>query len=275
MAYDYEEWKRSALQPAPQTAASSRKLRDQYPDTWRFTSDLLRGRGGPRDFYHNLLEGFEGGQNLHDFLGYNAPFLVASLQDTPAFKTVTDFEALDRTPQAMAEARGQIAAGEQRGVAEGGRALRSAGLGRSGALAALQQRAAQESAGSYADVYGRLLQAQGINRGMLAGNALSAESGLLQQILGVTRLPPQEGGGPDWTNLALMGGQAIGGLAGSLARGGGNDVSTTSKLSNKEMAGGIAQDAGTWATAGSVFGPIGMGVGALAGGIKGWLSRRR
>lgn len=210
-------------------------LGEQYPDTWKTIMDRLQSGGDASGLWTDILTKFRGGQDLTDFMRYAAPFMAATLYNSPAYKAIQDFEP--PTMESYGVGSAQIQAGAEEAQRQGGRQLASAGLGRSGAMAGLARRAQQDAAQDRSGLYAGLKQQHYQNRQQGAQRALDAQRQIAQLALGLNPGPRTDESEYDYSGLAAGLGTAVGSIGGPIvAAGAGTAAGEAAKRVQKERA---------------------------------------
>jgi len=224
-----------------------------YQDTFGTALAGMQEGQSINQIMQNILQRYGGKpEHLKDWIEHLSPFLqqyqterqIEALRGSEGFQHIQDSRNWDLGAMTgYGVGAGAIQRGAAQATRVGQQRLAASGLGRSAALASMQQmnqnQANSSQAGLWANMYG---QAQR-NRMASAGNALDAHRLLAQMALGQTPNPRMFGGGatPD---------------------GGGGPNPTTSTLT------GAAQGA----SAGSSAGPWGALIGGLVGAGAGYYS---
>jgi hypothetical protein len=202
---------------------------------------VLQGMEGGKqtsDIYQDILREFKGDQkHIEPFLKKASPFLAGSLGSSDQARFMQDFRNVENPMQAFGQGAGMIGQGAAQSLQAGQNQLARSGLGRTGAMAGLAQRATQGAANQQSGLFTNLFQATQQRQSANAARAFDLQRQIAQMALGQNMTPRDGGGGQGISSGAAIGGGALSG-----------------------------------AGVGAAFGPLGAVIGGVGGGLLGALS---
>lgn len=209
-------------EPPPTDPNDYQRWFELFPEI-QTSLDVAGAGGAPSQQIYDVLRAQRAGADPRDTFGFMAPQLAASLGGMPATDFLMDFRNVQNPMQAFGQGAGMIGQGAQRALQQSQQELGRAGLGRSGAMAGLSQRAAQGAATQQAGLFTDLYQATQQRQMESALRAFDLQRQIAQMALGQSMLPRDAGdGGGGGTASMIAGGvgaagQLMGGLGALLA----------------------------------------------------------
>lgn len=189
-----------------------------YDDSWLPLLKFLQPAGqgaGTASAFLTALQNFKGSEkDLERWLRWSAPFMASGLATTGAFKDLQDYQQRSNAiMQQFGPAAGRIGAAQTEGVRRGQQQLGRAGLGQSGARAALSSQAALAAGGQQADIFTQLHQGSLAARQQMAGQAFDAQRQIATLALGYNPQPRQkQQSSSPWGAIGALGGAALGSI---------------------------------------------------------------